>query len=415
MTTLKFIINKRLKKNGKHAIYLRITHNRVPTTIETGIDVFKREWQNDTGRVRKISNGSENIQRLNSRLSKLLLKAEKIIDDLEDEDKLFDLSVTDLRRTILNKKDVIKLFLFWEEFLVKKHFNSINTKKGYTNALNSFKTFTKSEDIRFNRVTYEFLKKYERWNLQKGNSYNGFATHLNMLKAIFNEAIKQDIIKESIYPFRKYKVKIDEPEKRSLTLPEFQKIQKIVLDNEPKLERARNLFLISFYLGGISFVDLVKLKHLNLVGNEIRFNRSKTNVPIVIPMNDHLKILMQPYLNLKKNEYIFDVLTSDSLFIKKNELAYKRAWENYNNNLIKLGERCGISKKLTTYVSRHSYATLALNEFKTPLNLVKSSMGHKKINTTNKYIGVYNSDDKTKHFENLCNGNGINLESKKTF
>ena len=57
----------------------------------------------------------------------------------------------------------------------------------------------------------------------------------------------------------------------------------------------------------------------------------------------------------RKNDYIFDII-----FRNDPKLAYKDAkWERlrYNKGLKELGELCGIETRLTSYVSRHSFAT----------------------------------------------------------
>jgi len=53
--------------------------------------------------------------------------------------------------------------------------------------------------------------------------------------------------------------------------------------------------------------------------------------------------------------------------------------------LKKLAELCGIDSNLTSYVSRHSFATQAMQK-SIPLNAISAMLGHSSIKTTEIYL-----------------------------
>jgi len=399
MTTLKYIINNKPKKNGKHAIYLRLTHKQTPTTIATGLEVFSFEWQKETGRVKKVKNGSNNIVRINNKLSKKQIKIECLIDILEDENKLSHLSATGLRKILCDGKEIVALNDFWENNILKqKAFKKIKTKRLYENTLKSINKFTNNRTLQFNEVNYTFLMKYEKWYLSSGGSENGLGTYLRILKAVINEAIKSEIISENDYPFKHYKIKKKDTKRRALTLSEFNKLKKLDLTNNLNLEKYQKLFLVSFYMGGIPFADLVRLKSQNIKGKEIIYSRIKTGVKVIIPIGEELISLLGDSIN-KEDGYLFDFIKNDDSF--KNEKKYNKELNKYNSALKQIGRICGFNKALSSYVARHTFATLALNHFDFPLNFVKSSLGHKNISTTQTYIDEFSTEQRKEMFNKL--------------
>jgi len=157
------------------------------------------------------------------------------------------------------------------------------------------------------------------------------------------------------------------------------------VDENSYLGKAKNIFLISYYACGIPFVDLVKLKYENIDNNFIQYNRSKTKTAITIPLIPKLKVLLEKHLALNSNkEYIFPFITTEEP--KKFRKQYLVAQRHYNYSLSVLGEKCGLKKKLTPYKSRHTAATLMINEYKIPIHIVAALFGHSSTRMTETYV-----------------------------
>mgnify|MGYP003676184491 CR=1 FL=1 len=207
---------------------------------------------------------------------------------------------------------------------------------------------------------------------------------MRTIKAIYNKGIKEDIIERENYPFYKYQIKTNPTEKRAIKVEHIKKILELDLINEHSLFHYRNYFLLSYMTMGMSYIDMAFLKKSNFVDGRIKFHRKKTSKMYDIKITEQASEILKFYLPKKKlNDFILPILKRDSL-----ELQYKDAqWglKNYNKGLKKIAELCSIEERLTSYVSRHSFATHAL--FKNiPLLAISSMLGHSNLSTTQIYL-----------------------------
>ncbi|WP_367279582.1 site-specific integrase [Ulvibacterium sp.] len=186
------------------------------------------------------------------------------------------------------------------------------------------------------------------------------------------------------YPFTYYTIRQVPTEKRALSIENIRKIMDLKLPKDMVLFRYRNYFMCSFLLYGMNFTDMAHLKLGNIVNGRIKFRRRKTGKLYDIKITDQLAEILEIYLGGKsKEDYIFPVIKRDNLALQEREISWER--KRYNRGLKIIGEMCGIEQKLTTYVSRHSFATQAmLNDV--PLHAISAMLGHSKLNTTQIYL-----------------------------
>ena len=156
------------------------------------------------------------------------------------------------------------------------------------------------------------------------------------------------------------------------------------LSPESCLYKYRNYFLISYMLYGISFVDLAFLKVANIVDGRIKFQRKKTGRQYDIKITEKLKTLLEPYLiGKEKEDYIFSIVKRDDILLQYKDVEWER--KRYNRGLKKIAELCGIEQNLTSYVSRHSFATQAMLQ-EVPLQAISAMLGHTQLSTTQIYL-----------------------------
>lgn len=134
----------------------------------------------------------------------------------------------------------------------------------------------------------------------------------------------------------------------------------------------------------MSFIDLAFLKRKNIINERIQFQRKKTAKEHDIKITVQLRELLRYYLKGKDmDDFILPIITSSSL-----EEQYKQirgARKRYNIGLGKIAERCSIENHLTSYVSRHSFATHAMLK-NVPLQVISAMLGHSKLSTTQIYL-----------------------------
>ena len=77
---------------------------------------------------------------------------------------------------------------------------------------------------------------------------------------------------------------------------------------------------------------------------------------------------------------------------------------NVNKQLKKIGKQLGIDG-LSTYVARHSFATILKNSG-APIAFIGETLGHSSTKTTENYLKSFESEQKRKHFEAISNIGG---------
>jgi integrase/recombinase XerD len=111
----------------------------------------------------------------------------------------------------------------------------------------------------------------------KGLKPNSIGNYLRSLRALFNKAIKAKIVDRSYYPFFDISIRTEKTQKRAILKEDISKLEKLELKTQSKEWHARNYFLLSYYLRGISFTDLAYLTDKNLVKGRVTYRRRKTH------------------------------------------------------------------------------------------------------------------------------------------
>lgn len=377
---------RRKKKDGSCPIVLRLTHNRNTTAIALGYSVPESDWDEKKRKIKSSSKIVSSVTRLNNLLEKKKSEALDIITKLEEEGKLSMLSVTDLRNYIAGQTEIRPTFFAFTEGLIDQMMKArkVGNARVYQNVLGAFKTYRKGKDLRFEEITYRFLKDYEAHFLGQGFHVNGLSFNMRTLRSVFNKAVKEGVVDQSHYPFQQYKIQKEATAKRAIDHDALKRIVQLELEPEHPCFHARNFFLASFMMYGMSFVDMAFLKIKDIIEDRIRYRRQKTGRLYDLKLTNSLKEIFAFYVEGKPADgFIFP-------FIKRTQLAdqYRdmyQARKMYNDALKKLAELCEIEEHVTSYVSRHSFATHAMmNEV--PLNVISAMLGHSSLATTEIYL-----------------------------
>lgn len=383
---------RRKRKDDTFPIIIRLGHFQKTTSIAIGLSIQEKYWNESKSQVRGSYKGSESVKFLNNLLLSEVAKAQEIINRLHFKGELDFLSMKQLKAKIVRKSKYESFFEYALETAKDlRTAQRFGTARSYEGLVGILKVFNKQKDLKFNELNLDFLKRFERFHLsKKGNTQNGVASYMRTIKAIYNRGIKDDIIEREYYPFLKYQIKINPTEKRAIKVEYIKKILELNLSKDHTLFNYRNYFILSYMTMGMSYIDMVFLKKENIVDNRIKFQRRKTSKIYDIKITDQMKVILKFYIsNKKKNDFILPVLKRDTL-----ELQYRDAqWglKRYNKGLKKIANLCGIEENLTSYVSRHSFATHAL--FKNiPLAAISSMLGHSKLSTTQIYLKSLPSD-----------------------
>ncbi|MFV8280742.1 tyrosine-type recombinase/integrase [Christiangramia marina] len=122
----------------------------------------------------------------------------------------------------------------------------------------------------------------------------------------------------------------------------------------------------------------------------MKFQRKKTSKNYNILITDQLNEILQFYLNGKENDdFILPILNSETLSEQYKHV--QEAKNRSNKGLRRIAKKCGIREYLTSYISRHSFATHAMLK-DIPLHVISSMLGHSKLNSTQIYLDLLPTD-----------------------
>ena len=362
-------------------IYYQIIHERKVRQLLTEYKVFPDEWDESRSMVTTTQKSE--------RKSFILSIRERIRWDVERLTKI-DRKL-DSNGLTYTADDVIdefnryaheySLFNFMESLIARlKQNGKIRTSETYRSTLNSFKNFRQDEDIMLDCITSDIMEAYEAWQKSRGVAPNTISFYTRILRAVYNRAVGDDII-ENRNPFRKVYTGVDKTVKRALPLAVIKKIKALDLSLTPALDYARDMFLMSFYLRGMSFIDMAYLKKSDLKNGYITYRRRKTGQQLIIEWTKEMQMMLDKYPE-NKSDYLLPVIRNPGT---NERCTYRNTGYNINHSLKRIAGKVGVTIPLTLYVARHSWASAAKAKG-IPLSVISEGMGHDSEATTQIYL-----------------------------
>ncbi|MDB4582389.1 site-specific integrase [Draconibacterium sp.] len=386
MISIKTVLKKKKLSTGKYPIFLRITKDRKSIFFRTPYTTEVREWDAKQGKFNTKASDYLNKNRL---LLKFQDRATTVITQIEQENTYYTLEEVERNLRIETNPKGKEIYPFWEEIITEqKMAGRTGNARIHSEVVKSIKKFSGGKELSFYQITPEFLDKYEAWLRSNGGTGGGIGVKMRCIRALFNTAIKRGRIKENLYPFKVYKVSKLKSSgiKKALSLDEVHKIADIDLSERPTLIDARNYFIFSFYTRGMNFADMMTLKWNDINGDRLYYIRSKTksNFQIKI-LPPALEVLDYYRAQKRKTNYVFPILLEENMTFSHLENRKRKTLKRYNKRLREIGELCEISKPLSSYVARHSYAN-CLKQKGIATDIISESMGHQNIAITQAYL-----------------------------
>ena len=296
-----------------------------------------------------------------------------------------------------NKKTSESLFQFMNLLIALLLKNGqYRTMLHYKATLNSFKRYRDNKDIALREIDAEVMRSYEAYlHHTAGVCKNTSSFYLRILRSTYNKAVAKGLTPQQ-HPFSDVYTGIAPTRKRAIPAESVSRIKHLesVKDLTPKEEMARDTFLMSFYLRGISFIDLTHLRKSDLKDGYLHYTRSKTGQRLTIRWEKEMQELLEKYqAQTASSPYLFPFLVDagnkshDKIIDKKQEEVrlYHNAESRISYHLRKLGAKIGIKGKLTLYVARHSWATAARDN-NISISVISESLGHHSETTTQIYL-----------------------------
>ena len=385
MASVKTMFRQSTVEGKEGTLYFRVIHERVARTVFTNCHVFQDEWDSVSSSV-IIVGTKERRAYLELTVSKLKLDLQrlaKIIAEKETAKARF--TADDIVAEYRNQPEFMTFFTFIRSMIAKKTAaKRYGTAKTYRDALASFSGFRKGEDVPFDALDRETICQYEAWMKDKGLKTNTSSCYLRTLKTLYLKAVDVGLTDDKDI-FSRVFTGFTTTAKRAVTIEAIRRILKLRLKDGSALAFARDMFMLSFYLQGISFVDMAYLKKADIRNGLLQYSRKKTGQTITISWEREMQEIVDAYSSLAKDTpYLLPI-------IKKQDGTergqYEKAEHNVNRNLKKIGEMAGLHIPLTTYVSRHSWASI-MRDMGNDISVISRGLGHEDIKTTQIYLSA---------------------------
>ncbi len=381
MASIKVKFRPSSNPNQEGTIFYQILHERKQKQYVTDYHIFPNEWDDKKTAVRpNINLGRKSfLLSIKERVRWDIERFSKIIRNLDA--KGLDYSVNDIIEEFQRYSEECSFFNYMESIIIKlKQNGKIRTSETYSATLRSFKKFRKDEDIMFDCLSSELLEAYEAFLRLRGVSANTSSFYIRILRAVYYRAVEEDIV-ENRNPFRHVYTGIEKTIKRALPLKILRKIINLDLSLIPHLDFARDMFIMSFMLRGMSFVDMAYLKKNDRLNGYITYRRSKTGQQLTIEWTKDMQDILDKYPE-NESDYLLPIIRKRNV---NERYIYRNVGYNINHNLKTIAKKIGISIPLTMYVARHSWASVA-KEKGIPISVISEGMGHDSEATTQIYL-----------------------------
>lgn len=259
------------------------------------------------------------------------------------------------------------------------HTKNMKNAEIYQGTLNKIKKFTKDTDLAFTDITTKWLDNFEYFmskqlieskkkkRILTGLSINARAVHLKNIRSVLNKALKDEIVTLPVYPFKTFKIKIEETHKRAIKTNDIEVLFSYIGSIQENW--AIDMAKIIFFSIGINVKDLFFLSDIN---ENLSYRRFKTHRLYDIPIEPELKA-------------IFDKYMVENILVFKKQFVRYESFSKKINKYLKSACLSAEIPQITTYSLRHSWATIA-NKIGINKNIIAQALGHRKKTVTNIYI-----------------------------
>lgn len=366
-------------------LYYQVTHARRVRLVKTDYHLFPDEWDARQSVALEVRDDRcQSIRTIRAGIRGDISRFSQIIRRLDISDFLF--STDDVVREYRRYCSEYTLFNFMRAQISRlKDDKRIRTSETYAATLASFSRFRQDRDIMLDCLNSDIMESYQAWLKHNDLTLNTISFYMRILRAVYNRAVGEDIIDDR-HPFRKVYTGIDKTVKRALPASMIRKIRNLDLHDSPELDFARDMFMMSFYLRGMSFIDMAFLRKSDLRNGFVSYKRHKVGCRLTIAWTSEMQAILNKY-PANDTPYLLPVIrkTSDD-----ERTLYLRISGNVNQALKKIAVKAGIHCRLTMYVARHSWASVARVEG-IPLGVIAEGMGHGSESTTRIYLASLDS------------------------
>lgn len=383
MASVKIVLRTKKNKDGSFPLAIRITtKDRRSTFIYLGQNIKDKvkEWDPIKQRVKKAH---PNATRLNNFLTK---KIGEINDKvLEVETFKNDITSRALKQSLKPTGSTFfaQATIYLDDLKKSGKYNRYSADNP---RIERMREFLNGGDIAFQDITISFLNRFRIYlKSTREITERTIVNHLVAVRSVFSQAIKANVVDQKYYPFGKDKIRIKFPEslKIGLNPDEIKNLEDLVIEN-PCINHARNLWLVSFYFAGMRISDVLRLKWSDFQNDRLHYTMGKNDKGGSLKIHEKASKILDQYESQKKNSD--DLVFHDLKLIENFKDTYV-VQQKINNAVKKIDEYLKIiaktmklEKKLTMHIARHSFGNISGD--KIPIQMLQKLYRHSSITTT---------------------------------
>ena len=377
MATIKVKLRPSSVAGRAGTVYYQVTHRRATQQITTNIRLQPDEWD-AIGEQVVVSVADKSI--IQNRIDSDIALLKRIVKDLDNSGVTY--SVGDIIKRYKSPEcHVFVLDFMKNQIRLMRNANRLGTALNYEKTMKNFAEFLGGVNLPFSAMTEQLIADYNAFLVQRGMVRNSISFYMRIMRAVYNKAVRQKLVEQS-HPFTEVYTGIDRTRKRAVSESVISQLYKLKLAEGTPLALARDIFIFSYCTRGMAFVDIAYLKKENIQNGVICYARRKTGQLLSVRIEPSIQRIIDRYSSALL-PYVFPILTSTDT--KEAYEEYQVAINNHNRLLRRLSKMLPAGCKLTSYTSRHSWATAARNH-NVPISVISAGMGHTSEQTTQIYL-----------------------------
>ena len=402
-------------------LFIRIICKRRYKNLPTVYSVFPTEWNLVSGRVILPPTGSPrfaHLSHIDACMREDLSKLRMIISLFETKT---DYTVDDVLCAFRGSTENDDLLSYTEhvsnQLLVE---GRIRTARAYRSAAKSLIKFNGGASLRMGDICAGLLNGYQESLVREGLYPNTVSFYMRNIRAIYNRSIHDGIIRgREDKPFAKVYTGVSPTVKRALNKDEMNQLADLELvlagrmedykeainemknspvssntrlslerryDHAIRLYESLMYFMFCFHARGMSYVDLAYLRKNEVREGKIIYTRKKSKQQLQVKVTESMQQILDYFMKKDTGSpYVFPIVDPRR---GSERSQYEAGLRVQNNRLHTLACMAGLNKKVTTHVSRHSWATIAKYEM-VSIPMISEALGHTNIKTTITYLDSF--------------------------
>jgi integrase len=406
MATIKIVHFKSKKYKDKSSpVMLRLTIDRKVKyfSLPDNFSCQANQWDK---RNSCFKNNYPGYDKANKRLIKIMAKAQDIKSDLNTKNSDQGFTFEEFAGRFVVTSEKLFLFQYFDTVIDRlEKAGKVGNADVYRDVKSQFGKYFDT-DIEMKAVTLKHLNLYVESCFANGQKDTTVHYRLRTLRALFNRARKEQGLEN--YPFEKFdwsRLNL-QTEKRAITKTELLKIYNHKIEPGQQFYDTWNYFFFMYFAYGLNFGDLAKLEPKNIfrdeTGTVLKYYRSKTRRLFNIPLNEYALEILNFYQNSNYgNQYVFPILNPEIHKTPKQiRTRIQTALKLFNREIRELAQSLGIEKHITSYVARHSFATILKKE-NIGTAIISEMMGHSSESVTQTYLDSFDNSTKTEAAKKL--------------